>query len=708
MYKLLKKNLKITPYALVMLLFVLSCDMTNTDQDNIDKIPVVLEAHGDKRIDNYYWMRDDSRKDPRVIEYLKSENRLADKWFDSKYDYQTEIVDELTNQVPEEQISFPVSNNSYQYYQKINKEDQLSRYYRKDKNNNETLYLDPNLKLKDQVYYSIGSVSPSPDNSLVAFTEDNNGRREYQIKILEPNSLKIVDESVISASNNIVWFNDNKYILYLKKDSITLIADSVYLHKIGTKQNEDILLFKEDNPEFNINLYASKTKKYAYLDIDSTNSNEIRLIDLYEPLKDVKTFIKRSDDHLYYLEHIKNEEFIIRSNMDAPNFKILKSNSLSNIDINDFEILVPHDNDIYISQTLLVKNELVLEVRKLGLPEITVHDLSSLTSYDLEFPENAYDVSLAYNTEFSEDNFNYRYSSLVTPSTIFNFNLDNKESSILWEKEIKSFEKNNYVTNRFFISARDGEKIPVVTIAHKDTVIHNAPILFYGYGSYGINIDVQFRESLMPLLNRGFIFAIINIRGGGEMGKEWYENGRMFNKLNTFYDFNDGVREVLKLGIGDPKNVFARGGSAGGLLMGAIINLEPDLYKGILSGVPFVDVLTTMSDASIPLTTFEYDEWGNPANRDEYFYMKKYSPYDNINKLNYPSIFITSSLFDSQVQYFEPAKYVAKLKEYNQSNNPILMKMNLIGGHGGISGKINQFNEVAEEYNFIINLSKIN
>ena len=708
MYKLLKKNLKITPYALVIILFVLSCDMTNTDQDKIDKIPVVLEAHGDKRIDNYYWMRDDSRKDPKVIEYLKSENKLADKWFDSKYDYQTEIVDELINQVPEKQISFPVINNSYKYYQKINKEDQLSRYYRKDKDNNEKLYLDPNLKLKDQVYYSIGSVSPSPDNSLIAFTEDNNGRREYQIKILDPNSLKIVDESVIGASNNIVWFNDNNYILYLKKDSITLIADSVYLHKIGTKQNEDILIFKEDNPEFNINLYASKTKKYAYLDIDSTNSNEIRLIDLDEPLKDVKTFIKRSDDHLYYLEHIKNEEFIIRSNMDAPNFKILKSNSLSNININDFEMLIPHDNNIYISQTLLVKNELVLEVRKLGLPEITVHNLSSLTSYDVEFPENAYDVSLAYNTEFSEDNFNYQYSSLVTPSTIFNFNLDKRESTILWEKDIKSFDKNNYATNRFFISARDGEKIPVVTIAHKDTVTDRAPILFYGYGSYGINIDVQFRETLMPLLNRGFIFAIINIRGGGEMGKEWYENGRMFNKLNTFYDFNDGVREVLKLGIGDPKNVFARGGSAGGLLMGAIINLEPDLYKGILSGVPFVDVLTTMSDASIPLTTFEYDEWGNPANRDEYFYMKKYSPYDNINKLNYPSIFITSSLFDSQVQYFEPAKYVAKLKEYNQSNNPILMKMNLIGGHGGISGKINQFNEVAEEYNFIINLSKIN
>jgi oligopeptidase B len=679
--------------------------MKDSETYNIKKIPYLLEAHDDKRIDNYYWMRDDSRDDPEVIEYLENENNLADLWFDSKYDYQSEIVVELTNQVPDKEITFPVSNNSYKYYQKINKNDQLPRYYRKDKEKNEKLYLDPNLKLKDQAYYSIGSISPSPDNSLIAFTEDNNGRREYQIKILNPDTLKTLDETIVGASNDVVWFNDNNYILYLKKDPVTLIANSVFLHKIGTKQNEDILIFKENDPEFNINLYTSKTKKYAYLDIESTNSNEIKLIDLDEPLKDIKTFIKRSDDHLYYLEHIKDEEFIIRSNLDAPNFKILKSNSLSNV--NNFDEIIPHNKDVFINKTLVINNQLVLEVRKLGLPEITIYDLSSLSSYDVEFPENAYDVSLAHNTEFSEDNFNYKYSSLITPSTVFNFDLNKKESSILWKKEIKSFDKNNYATNRFFISARDDEKIPVVTIAHKDTITESAPILFYGYGSYGINIDAQFRESLIPLLNRGFVFAIINIRGGGEMGKEWYESGRMFNKLNTFYDFNDGVREVLKLGIGDPKNVFARGGSAGGLLMGAVINLEPNLYKGILSGVPFVDVLTTMSDPSIPLTTFEYDEWGNPSNKDEYFYMKKYSPYDNIDKLNYPSIFITSSLFDSQVQYFEPAKYVAKLKEYNQSDNPILMKMNLIGGHGGLSGKINQFNEIAEEYSFIINLSKI-
>ena len=694
-------------YKILLLVIILisSCtDEIHKMKTNTEKQPYVLEQHGDIRIDNYYWIRDDSRKDPKVIAYLENENDITNKWFESKKDYQSDIVKELLEQVPDEEVTFPINNNNYKYYQKIEKEDQLPRYFFKDKDNNEVLYLNPNLKLKNQNYYSIGSIAPSPSNSFVAYTEDDNGRREYTLKIINTESLDILDDNILDISNNIVWSNDNKYIIYLKKDPITLIADSVYVHKIGTLQDEDVLIYKEYDKEFNINLYRSKTKKYAYIDIDSTNSNEIKLIDLDDPINDPITFITRSDNHLYYLEHIKNEEFIVRSNKNAPNFQILKAKSIGD-DIDNFESIIEHSNDIYISDTLLVNEDLVLEVRKFGLPEITIHNLLSSESYDIKFPENAYDVSLSYNTEITNDNFNYQYSSLITPRSIFNYNLINKESTSLLSKKIVSFDKLNYKSDRFFIKARDNEQIPVVTVAHKNTVLDSAPILFYGYGSYGINIDAQFRESLIPLLNRGFIFAIVNIRGGGEMGKEWYEKGRMFNKMNTFYDFNDSVKEVLKLGIGDPKNVFARGGSAGGLLMGAIVNLEPELYKGILSGVPFVDVLTTMSDPSIPLTTFEYDEWGNPANIDEYNYMKQYSPYDNIDKLNYPSIFITSSLFDSQVQYFEPAKYIAKLKEYNQSENVILMKMNLIGGHGGLNGKINQFKETAEEYSFILNLS---
>jgi len=694
--------------SLILVLFLTSCISEKPEiMMTAEKQPYLLQNHGDERIDNYYWMRDDSRSDPKVIEYLKNENKLSAEWFESKFDHQSEIVNELLEQVPDIEVSFPIKNNVYSYYQKLHKNDQLPIYYFKTDNDDEILYLDPNIKLQEQEYYSIGTISPSPDNSLIAYTEDNNGRREYDIRIIDTSSLNILNDSISNASYDVIWSNDNKYIIYLKKDPTTLIKDSVYVHRIGTSEDKDILIYKETDPEFNINLYKSKTKKFAYIDIDSTNSNEIRLIDLHNPLDKPFIFINRSENHLYYLEHIKEEEFIIRTNKDAPNFKILKSTSFAD-DFDDFKTVINHDENIFISDTLLVNDELVLEVRKFGLPEITIHNLSSSVSYDIEFQENAYDVSLSNNYEITNDNFNYQYSSLTTPKSIFNYNLANKESENLLTKEVVGFDKSKYQLDRFFINARDGEKIPVVTVAHKNTILNQAPILFYGYGSYGINIDAQFRESLIPLLNRGFVFSIINIRGGGEMGKKWYESGRMFNKMNTFYDFNDGVKEVLKLGIGNPNNVFARGGSAGGLLMGAIVNLEPELYKGILSGVPFVDVLTTMSDPSIPLTTFEYDEWGNPANVDEYFYMKKYSPYDNIDKLNYPAIFITSSLYDSQVQYFEPAKYVAKLKEYNQSNNPILMKMNLIGGHGGLNGKINQFKEIAEEYSFILNLSEIN
>ena len=697
----LRKNI----YISIIILFAISCSMEKSDLYIIDKIPVKHVAHGDERLDNYNWMRDDTRSDPKVIEYLKNENYLADKWFSSKKNYKDEIVQELLNQVPDETTSFPLENNGYFYFTKTSKNDQLSRYYFK-KNDKEVLFLDPNQKLLNQSYYTIGSISPSPNNQMIAYSEDNNGRREYQTKIINSNLLTNYEDIITRTSREIFWSNDNKYIIYLKKDPVTLISDSVYIHEIGTSEKKDLLLFKESDQEFNIDLSISKTKQYLFVNIESTNANEIRLINLDKPLNTPTIFIKRSTNHLYYLEHVANEEFIIRSNKDAPNFKLLKSKSLNENDINKPIVILNHSKKVFINDTLLIGNKLIIEVRKNGLPEISILNLDTNNITDLEFIDNAYDVSLVKDKKYSDEGFYYYYSSLTTPPQIVFYNLSTKNKSIEWKKDLKAFDENDYIDSRFFIKARDGVQIPVVTITKKDTDVTKAPILFYGYGSYGINTDAQFRESIIPLLKKGFVFAIINIRGGGEFGKKWYEDGRMFNKMNTFNDFNDGVKAVLELNIGNPNNVFARGRSAGGLLMGAIINLEPELYTGILSGVPFVDVLTTMSDPSIPLTTFEYDEWGNPAKEDEYFYIKTYSPYDNIKKLNYPAVFITSSLYDSQVQYFEPAKYTAKLKEYNQSSNPILMKMNLIGGHGGLSGKINQFNEIAEEYNFILNLIK--
>ena len=698
--------MKINKFLLILIL-ITSCDVNNNmEKPNPKKVPYELLQHNDKRIDYYYWLRDDSRSNKEIIDYLKDENLYADQWFQSKHDYKTEIVNKLLEQLPDEEVSFPSENNDYLYYEKLNKDDQLARFYRKNKfADEEFLYLDPNIKLKNQKYYSVNAVEPSPNNSLIAYLEDNNGRREHDIKIIDSLTLEIVDSEVKRASRDIVWSNDNNYVIYLKKDPVTLINNSVYVHRIGSPSSEDILIYKEDDQEYDINITRSKSKKYAYINIEATNQNEIHLIDLNNPLNKPHLFLERSENHLYYLEHVDSQNFFILSNDNAPNFKILKTDTLEDLSINNMNVVIDHNINIFISDIFYKKNNLILEIRDNGLPEISIFNLLSQETYRIPHDDNAYTVSInTNNINYLDDGFYFNYSSLTTPDSIKFFNFKSKSFSTVWQKELLNFDEKQYNDERFFYEARDGTDIPAVIFYKNDINISTAPILFYGYGSYGINTDASFRQSLIPLLDMGFVYVILNIRGGGEMGKHWYDDGRMFNKMNTFNDFNDGVNAVLDKGIGSRDNVFARGGSAGGLLMGAIINLEPELYKGILSGVPFVDVLTTMSDPSIPLTTFEYDEWGNPANIDEYNYIKQYSPYDNIYEANYPAVFITSSLYDSQVQYFEPAKYTPKLREYNQSDNPILMKMNLIGGHGGLSGKINQFNEIAEEFNFIINL----
>ena len=688
------------------LILITSCGTKDMEKPSPKKIPYELIQHNDIRVDNYYWLRDDSRSNKEVLTYLESENLFSDNWFESRHDYKTQIVNELIEQLPDEEVSFPLNNNGYIYYEKLNKADQLPKFYKKKSSENiETLYLDPNIKLNTQEYYSVNAIRPSRDNSLIAYLEDNNGRREHDIKIIDADTLEIIDSEVKRTSRDIIWASDNNYLIYSKKDPITLINNSVYAHKVGSPSSDDILLYKEDDTEYDINISLSRSKKYAYINIAATNENEIHLIDLDNPLIKPKIFLERFENHLYYLEHVNDENFYVLSNHNAPNFKVLKTDTLLDLSISDMDVVIDHNSKIFINDIFYKKNNLILEIRDNGLPEINIFNLSSQDTYTVSHEDNAYTVNINNNNvDYSDEGFYFNYSSLTTPDSIKYFNFSSMSYSTVWQKEIFGFNDKQYSDKRFFYKARDGVNIPAIIFYKNDTNLATAPILFYGYGSYGINTEASFRQSLLPLLNRGFVYVILNIRGGGEMGKHWYDDGRMFNKMNTFNDFNDGVYAVLDKGIGDRDNVFARGGSAGGLLMGAIINLEPELYKGILSGVPFVDVLTTMSDPTIPLTTFEYDEWGNPANIDEYNYIKQYSPYDNIYEANYPAVFITSSLYDSQVQYFEPAKYTPKLREYNQSDSPILMKMNLIGGHGGLSGKINQFNEIAEEFNFIINL----
>ncbi|MDA7542398.1 prolyl oligopeptidase family serine peptidase [Gammaproteobacteria bacterium] len=667
------------------------------------KIPYILEQHNHSRTDNYYWLRDDSRTNKEMLSYLESENEYADQWFSSRKPYSDEIAAELIQQIPDEETSFGFTNNRIKYFNKIKKNDQLPRYFRMV-NGKEELLIDANENLKNQEYYSIQSISPSPSNKYVAFSEDNTGRREFTIKVLDTETMEVLADCIELTSGAPIWSKDNNYLIYSKKDPITLISDSVFVHKIGTNSTEDKLLFKEEDLKFNIFLSLSKSKDYIYINIDSTDENEIRLIDTMEPLESPLVFMARTNKHLYYLDHVEDDKFFVLSNHKAPNFHVLLSD-MKTKNIKDMNVIVPHNDLIFINNIYTISNHLILEVRKNGLPEITILDLLTDSQSDIKFEDHAYDVALSSNNEKQNLKFNYTYSSLTSPESIYSYDLKENKSNLLWQKDIVGFDATNYIDKRLFVEVRDGTNVPVIFLSRLDTNLKEAPILFYGYGSYGINIDATFRSSLLPLIDRGFVFAIINIRGGGEMGKHWYEEGRLLNKLNTFNDFNDVVKSVLNQNIGNSKKVFARGGSAGGLLMGAIINFEPTLYRGILSGVPFVDVLTTMSDPTIPLTTFEYGEWGNPANLDEYNYIKQYSPYDNINDYNYPSVFVTSSLYDSQVQYFEPAKYIAKLRDHNQSANNIIMKMNLIGGHGGLSGRLNQFNEISMEYSFILNLA---
>ena len=666
------------------------------------KIPYILEQHNHSRTDNYYWLRDDSRTNKEMLSYLESENEYADQWFSSRKPYSDEIAAELIHQLPDEETSFGFTNNRIKYFNKIKKNDQLPRYFRMV-NGKEELLIDANENLKNQEYYSIQSISPSPSNKYVAFSEDNTGRREFTIKVLDTETMEVLADCIELTSGAPIWSKDNNYLIYSKKDPITLISDSVFVHKIGTNSTEDKLLFKEEDLKFNIFLSLSKSKDYIYINIDSTDENEIRLIDTMEPLESPLVFMARTNNHLYYLDHVEDDKFFVLSNHKAPNFHVLLSD-MKTKNIKDMNVIIPHKDLIFINNIYTISDHLILEVRKNGLPEITILDLLTDSQSDIKFEDHAYDVALSSNNEKQNLKFNYTYSSLTSPESIYSYDLKENKSNLLWQKDIVGFDATNYIDKRLFVEVRDGTNVPVIFLSRLDTNLKEAPILFYGYGSYGINIDATFRSSLLPLIDRGFVFAIINIRGGGEMGKHWYEEGRLLNKLNTFNDFNDVVKSVLNQNIGNSKKVFARGGSAGGLLMGAIINFEPTLYRGILSGVPFVDVLTTMSDPTIPLTTFEYGEWGNPANLDEYNYIKQYSPYDNINDYNYPSVFVTSSLYDSQVQYFEPAKYIAKLRDHNQSANNIIMKMNLIGGHGGLSGRLNQFNEISMEYSFILNL----
>ena len=677
-------------------------EMSSNNPPSPKKIPYELKAHGDTRIDNYYWMRDDSRSDPELIAYLESENEYFKKWHDTKVNYQSEIYKELKNMIPIEEETLRVKDGNFYYYSRIRSDQQYSTYYRND--STEEILLDANEEAKGKEFYNAAGLNISPDENLLLYGEDLNGRREYTLRIKDLKNNRLLSDEIVKFSPNAVWSNDSKYIVYAKKDEETLIQNQIYLHELGTEQSEDKLIYKEGDNEFNIWLSESRTKKYIYIYIEKTNASEVWLMDKSNPLKPIELVLKRSENHLYSIEDGGDYFYALSNHNDAKNFKIMRFGGSDFGDINKWEIIVDARNTHYIEDMLTFNKHIVIQSRFDGIPIIEILDIDSKKLTQIKMKDEVYDVGLAYNNNFDSSFFRYSYSSLNTSPQIYKYDLFKTSNTIVWKKQVKNFLDSSYEIKRIKTVARDKTEVPVSIVYKKGIDTKNAPMLIYGYGSYGINMDSGFRSSIVPLLDRGFIFAISQIRGGADMGRFWYEEGRMMKKNNTFVDFIDSTKFLLENNIGHKDKVFAMGGSAGGLLMGAVINYEPELYKGIVSAVPFVDVLTTMSDESIPLTTFEYDEWGNPNNKEEYLYMKTYSPYDNINKLNYPAVLVTTSLFDSQVQYFEPAKYVPKLRENSTSGNPVFLNINLVGGHGGKSGRLDSLNETALDYSFILNI----
>ncbi len=667
------------------------------------KIEKKIKTHGDERIDNYYWLRDDERQNKDVIDYLKKENEYSDNWFKANKVDSSKIFQKYKKALPKFEEGFKTKIDGYQYFSTASASQEYRKYYRIFKKKKK-LILDVNKLAKNKNYFSISSIFPSRNHKYLAYGEDESGRRMFSITVKDIKNNKNLENNLCSSTGEVLWNKSSDGYFYLKKDPVTLITNSLYFHRLGTKQIEDKLIYKEKDSEFNLGISLSRTKKYLFLQASKTESNEIWYLDLNDENFYLKCFLKRKKKHLYYVDDTPDNFYILSNRKNKKNFALYKTN-FNFTSEKYWKILISHKKNELIEDFLCFKDFIMLETRKNGLTQLIQFNKKNKKKTYIEFKDTAYTVNLSSNNRYEANYFSFIFSSLKTPSSIFSQNLYTKKRRMLWKQEIVGHKENKYETKRISILARDGAKVPISLIYKKGINTKKAPLLQYGYGSYGLVVEPSFKLSFMPLVDEGFIFAIAHIRGGQDLGRDWYDQGRMMNKMNTFNDFIDCTKKLLTKNIGNKNKTYAMGGSAGGLLMGAIINLEPKLYKGIVSAVPFVDVLTTMSDESIPLTTFEYKEWGNPKIKKEYFYIKKYSPYDNIDYRPYPSVLVTSSLYDSQVQYFEPAKYVPKLREHSTSKNPILLKMNMIGGHAGKSGRLESLKETAEELEFLKTLS---
>lgn len=671
------------------------------------KIETKITVHGDTRIDHYFWLN--QRDDKDVLDYINAENAYYEKETKHLAEFREQLFLEMKARIKEDDASVPYKYNGFWYIVRYEANKDYPIYTRKKESleAEEEILFDCNDMAKGYAYFKMVGLSVSPDNTKIAFGLDTVGRRQYEIRVKDLTTGQILDDVIPNTTGSAAWANDNQTFFYTKKDEKTLRADSIYKHQLGSKL-ADYCVFVEKDDTFGTTVYKSKSRSYIIIACYSTVSNEYHFINADTPDTQFECFQKRIRDVEYSISHYKDNFYIVTNTDDAFNFKLMKT-PVSKTGIENWQEVIAHREDTLLEDIDIFKDYLVVSERNNGLNRIKVIRWDDDSSYYLPFDSETYMVNTTSNVDFDTELLRYGYSALTTPNSTFDFNMRTKEKTLLKQQEIVGgYTEADYQSERVWATAQDGTKIPISMVYRKGiTKTGNNPILLYAYGSYGITVDPYFSSIRLSLLNRGFIYAIAHIRGGEYLGRKWYESGKLLQKKNTFSDFIDCSQFLISENYTSPQHLYAMGGSAGGLLMGAVINQAPQLYNGIVAAVPFVDVVNTMLDDTIPLTTGEYDEWGNPHEEDYYHYIKSYSPYDQIRAQEYPNMLITTGYHDSQVQYWEPAKWIAKLREFKTDANKLYLKTNMEAGHGGASGRFEALKEDAEEYAFLLDLENI-
>ncbi len=709
---------KITIISLISLYFCVSCKQKEdmTDKTIVKTFPLAkkkpkqLEIHNDIRIDNYYWLND--REDAEVINYLNEENAYTKSVLKHTEPFQKELFEEMKARIKEDDESVPYKLNGYWYITKYEKGKGYPIYTRKKGSleAEEELLFDCNEMAKGHAYFRLGGISVSPDNTMVSFAVDTVSRRQYTLQIKSLITGEVFSDKIENTTGSSTWANDNKTLFYSKKDEVTLRSDKIFKHKLGTSKEEDVVVYNETDETFNTFVYKTKSKKYIVIGSSSTLTSEYQILNADTPDGAFKMFQERERELEYSIAHYDDSFYIITNKDGAKNYKLQKT-SENKTEKDNWEDVLPHRADVLIEDIEIFSKYLVVNERQNGLNNIRVINWDGSEDYYLTFNNETYTLNIGNNPDFDSTDLRYSYNGLITPNSVIDYNFETKQHNVLKEQQVLSdtFDKNNYVSERIWVTARDGAKVPVSMVYKKGMKRDGShPLLQYAYGSYGSTIDPYFSSIRLSLLDRGFIYAIAHIRGGEYLGRKWYEDGKLLKKMNTFTDFIDCSKHLIKEKYTTAEHLYAMGGSAGGLLMGTVINLEPELYNGVIAAVPFVDVVTTMLDDTIPLTTGEYDEWGNPNDKTYYDYMKSYSPYDNVTSRDYPNMLVTTGLHDSQVQYWEPAKWVAKLRDLKTDNNTLLFHIDMESGHGGASGRFESLKEVALQYAFLLDLEGIN